>query len=259
MTPKDLLIEALLSQSPSLNIKRLHSSGLLLVIIPEIANMIGCGQNRWHAYDVWEHTLLCTDLTPNNLILRIAALLHDIGKPVVKNFDEKKNDYTFIDHEKVSAEMAEAILNRLTFSEEDVKVIVHLIDLHLILYESSWSDSAIRRWVKKVGKEHLNNLFLLAEADAKAKGKAKNYFGLEGLYELKERTKEVFIKPKTDRAIIINGNDIIDYLNISPGPIVGFILNILETKVAKDPGLNKKEILLKLSKEVLKQHGKSHD
>ena len=131
----------------------------------------GCAQNKFHAYDVWRHSMLCMDASPPDPVQRVAALLHDLGKPRTRNLSDKTGDYTFYNHEAVGADMAEEWLRAYRFSNEERKTIVHLVKNHLICYSSEWSDAAVRRFVRRVGLDHLDALMELGRADAIAKGR----------------------------------------------------------------------------------------
>jgi tRNA nucleotidyltransferase (CCA-adding enzyme) len=173
----DIMQETLLfimsAKEPSIVLRKMVDTKAIQTIAPEILNMIGCSQNKYHAYDVWEHTLRVVDATPqDNPVLRLGALFHDVGKPSSKGVHPVTGDATFYDHEKIGAVMTDTILSRLNFTPEVKQQVVHYVRYHFIKYESSWTDAAVRRWVKKVGFDNVIPIITLAKADNIGKGKA---------------------------------------------------------------------------------------
>src|SRR5262249_27806013 len=132
---------------------------------------VGCEQNRYHAFDVWNHALRCLDECPAVPVLRVAGLFHDVGKPRSRAFSEKNKDYTFYEHDRIGAEMAGPILSRLRFSNEERERVVALIRHHILCYDETWSDAAVRRWLRRVTPELAPDLYALGRADVLAKGK----------------------------------------------------------------------------------------
>src|SRR6184192_3210030 len=138
----DELRKMLKSPRPKLALELLDDSGLLEVILPEISACKGVPQSGYHTHDVFGHTLRTVEATPPDLLLRVAALFHDVGKPATA-----KGDGTFLGHEEVGAEIAKAALERLRFPQKDVDVVTGLVRLHLrpVFYRSEWTDGAVRR------------------------------------------------------------------------------------------------------------------
>src|SRR5207344_2211850 len=130
----------------------MSSLGLLEQLAPEFLPLEGCEQNRYHAFDVWGHTMRVLDAAPcADVALRFAGLFHDIAKPQTKGVHPTTGEATFYNHEEVGAEVTDGILHRLKFSNEERERIVHHVRWHLIPYEPGWSAAAIRRWVRRVG------------------------------------------------------------------------------------------------------------
>ena len=118
-------------------------------------------QNKWHTFDVWRHGMACLDACTGDPILRVAALLHDVGKPRAAAFNDKTQDWTFYDHDKVGAEIAGPDLReRLRFSNDERTRIVHPVRHHLFHYDS-WSDAAVRRWIPRHQSERIDDLMRL--------------------------------------------------------------------------------------------------
>ena len=139
--------------------------------VQELMESVGCTQNKWHAFDVWGHAMACLDACRPAPVLRVAALLHDVAKPRTRAFSDKTQDYTFYEHERVGAEMAEPILSRLRFSNEERARIVALVRHHLICYQDDWTDAAVRRWIRRITPELAPDLYDLGIADALGKGR----------------------------------------------------------------------------------------
>jgi poly(A) polymerase len=157
----DELRKMLASDRPRLALELLDQAELLEVILPEVAAGKGVRQSGFHTHDVFGHTLLTVEATPPDLLLRLAALFHDVGKP-----QTAKGDGTFVGHEEVGAEIARAALERLRFSLKEIDTVTTLVRLHLrpVFYRSEWSDGAVRRLARDAG-PLLARLMLLARAD----------------------------------------------------------------------------------------------
>ena len=176
-------------------------------------------------------------------------LLHDVGKPKVRSLSEKTQDYTFYHHEAVGADIAEGIGERLRLSNEQRRRITHLVRHHLIPYESDWSESAVRRWVRRVGSEQVDDVLEMARADAKGKG-VDVTDTLRGIDELAERVQALQAEGMAlgVRDLAVNGRDLMQELGIAPGRLIGRILEHLLEGVTEDPSLNERARLLEEAK-----------
>src|SRR5262249_19729657 len=132
-------LKSMKAAKPSRAFEVMRTTGMLGVTLPEALESIGCEQNRFHAYDVWGHSMACLDACEGDAFLRVAAFLHDVGKPRTRAMSEKTGDYTFYNHETVGADMARPILVRLRFSNEERERIVSLVRNHLICYSDDWT------------------------------------------------------------------------------------------------------------------------
>jgi poly(A) polymerase len=211
----DELRRMLASERPKLALELLDQAGLLEVILPEIAACKGVPQTGYHTHDVFGHTLLTVDATPPDLLLRVAALFHDVGKPRTA-----KGDGTFVGHEEVGAEIARAALERLRFAQREIDVVTRLVRLHLrpVFYRSEWSDGAVRRLARDAG-PLLTRLMQLAQADIAASA----YPHPEKLEELQSRLEEVLAERPSRLEPLITGEEIMRIRGIHPGPEVGRI------------------------------------
>ena len=220
---RDELSRMLESERPKLALELLDQAELLGVVLPEIEACKGVAQSGYHTHDVYGHTLLTVDHTPPDLLLRVAALFHDAGKPVTA-----KGDGTFLGHEEVGASIAKAALERLRFPQKDVDVVTGLVRLHLrpVFYRSEWTDGAVRRMARDAG-PLLDRLMLLARADIAA----SSYPEPEKLDELQARLDAVRAEHPSRLAPLITGEDIMRIRGIGPGPEVGRIKQKLEELV----------------------------
>jgi tRNA nucleotidyltransferase (CCA-adding enzyme) len=244
---RDEWIRTMEAREPSRAFEVMRASGILGVTCPELMEGVGCTQNHWHAYDVWKHSLVCLDASPAQPVQRVAALLHDVGKPRTRAFSEKTGDYTFYHHETVGADMADEWLRQYRFSNEERKTIVHLVRHHLICYSSEWSDAAVRRFVRRVGPEHVDALMDLGRADAIGKGKPVEA-EFAALDELRGRIEMLMAQGAAfgTKDLAITGNDVMQKLAVRPGPIVGRVLERLLERVIEEPSLNDRDALLGL-------------
>ena len=219
----DELRKILASPRPKLGLDLLDVGGLLEVILPEVAACKGVPQSGYHTHDVFGHTLLTVEATPPDLLLRVAALFHDVGKP-----GTAKGDGTFVGHEEVGAEIARRALARLRFAQKEIDVVVGLIRLHLrpVFYKSEWSDGAVRRLARDAG-PLLERLMLLARADIAASA----YPEPEKLDELQARLDSVRAEHPSRLPPLISGEQIMRVRGIGPGREVGRIKQKLEELV----------------------------
>jgi tRNA nucleotidyltransferase (CCA-adding enzyme) len=250
---RDEWVKAMKAKRPSRAFDVMRETGILGVTCPELLEGVGMEQNKYHAYDVWRHGMECMDACIGDPILRIAALLHDVGKPRTRAFSEKTTDWTFYDHERVGAEIADPICLRLRFSNDERARITHLVRHHLFHYSDEWTDAAVRRWVRRVGKERIEDLYRLNEADVRAKGRNSTP-DLSALAGLKAHVEKVLAEGTalSTRDLAVNGRDLIGALGVKPGPILGEILEALLEAVTQDPALNAREPLLERARAILK-------
>ncbi|KAF0134471.1 MAG: polyA polymerase [Candidatus Saganbacteria bacterium] len=237
----DEIVKMLKAEKPSGGFEFMRKSGLLKLFIPELENCVGVEQPpNYHKYDVYWHNLYSCDAAPkDNLIVRLAALLHDVAKPSCKV------DLTFYNHDKAGVKMAEIILKRLKFGNSGIKSVCNLISNHMFDYKSEWSDSAVRRFMCRAGVENLPNLFALRVSDTKA---MENEINVDYLKELQARIDKIIAEENAlhIKDLKVDGKDIMKELAIAPGKKVGQLLEELLEKVIDDPKLNDREKLLEL-------------
>ncbi len=219
----DELRRMLDSERPKLALELLDAGGLLQVVLPEVAACKGVPQSGYHTHDVYGHTLLTVAATPRDLLLRLAALFHDVGKPATAS-----GEGTFLHHEEVGAKMAKAALERLRSSQKEIEMVAGLVQLHLrpVFYSSEWTDGAVRRLAKDAG-PLLDRLMALARADIAASA----YPYPEKLDELQARIDSVRSEVPSRLAPWISGEDVMRVRGLRPGPEVGRIKRRLEELV----------------------------
>jgi putative nucleotidyltransferase with HDIG domain len=189
-----------------------------------------------------DHSLRTADALPAaRPLLRLAGLLHDLGKATTLA------DGHFIGHEVEGATLAQAVLLRLRLSRAEIGWIVRLVRQHMFAYEPEWTDTAVRRFIAKVGVARLDDLFELRRADNVGSGRPPDAAGLE---ELRRRVAgQLEARVALDRSgLAIDGDDLIRELGLEEGPRIGAILDALLERVMNDPTLNERSRLLELAR-----------
>jgi tRNA nucleotidyltransferase/poly(A) polymerase len=242
---KEELFKILASPNPYDGMVLFKNCGLMAEILPEMEKCFGVEQKspgRHHIYDVGNHLLMSLkNCKSTDTVTRFATLIHDIGKPLTY----KKlgtGVITFYNHEMVSTKIAENIADRLRFSNKEKDKFIKLIRWHQFTVDEHQTDSAIRRILRNVGLEYMDDMLALRVADRLGGGARETSWRLE---EFKKRLIEVQKQPFTVRDLKIDGNDVMKKLNLKPGPEVGKILNDLFDKVVEKKVENEKESLLK--------------
>ncbi len=241
---KEELFKLLKSPYSYEGILLLRNSGLLDEIIPELSKCFGVEQKspgRHHIYDVGNHLLMSLkNCKSDDPITRFATLIHDIGKPqTYKKLDS--GTITFYNHEMVSTKIAENLAERLKFSNKEKDKLVTLVRWHQFTVNENQTDSAIRRFIKNIGGQNIEDMLALRTGDRLGGGARETSWRLE---EFKRRLIEVQKQPFSIKDLKIDGNDVMRELKIKPGPKVGKILEKLFEKVVAKEIPNQKEKLL---------------
>jgi tRNA nucleotidyltransferase (CCA-adding enzyme) len=246
---RDEWLKAMRARRPSVAFEAMRRTALLSITCPELMESVGCEQNKWHAFDVWRHAMECLDACKPDPILRVAALLHDVAKPRTRAFSDKTQDYTFYEHERIGAEMAEPILARLRFSNEERAKITALVRHHLICYADDWTDAAVRRWIRRITPELAPDLYELGVADALGKGREVEA-DIASIRRLEARVAAVLAAGAAFSAkdLALNGKELMGALGIPPGPQVGRIIAHLVEIVIDDPAQNEREALVEAAR-----------
>lgn len=239
----DELCKILITDYPVNGIELLKETKLLEHILPEVYDLIGktplCTN---HNRDIFKHTMSVLKQTPNNLLLRLSALLHDVGK--VKLIKSNKNNLKFRGHAEFSYEMSKSTLQRLKFDNNTIKTVSTLIRYHMEVYENP-TKLQIKYLIRNVGVENIPLLFDLQRSDILGIGKRSDMFIIRVdkaeklFYEILANNEPLFLKD-----LNLNGNDLINELGIVKGKQLGEYLNECLDYVLKYPEKNKKSLLI---------------
>ncbi len=240
---RDELERMLGAGRPSRGFELLREAGLLTLWLPELARCRGVPQNRFHAHDVYFHSLYTCDEAPREKPdVRWAALLHDIGKPDTRV--ERQGEGTFYNHQFVGAELADRLLERLRLPLARRARIVLLVREHMFDYRPGWSDGALRRWLRRVGPEHVADLFDLRIADMLGNGLRQGF--PRYLDPMRDRIERLLAESSVLRVtdLAVDGNDVMREIGLAPGPAVREALEALLEEVLDDPARNTREHLV---------------
>ncbi|HUU88357.1 MAG TPA: CCA tRNA nucleotidyltransferase [Candidatus Glassbacteria bacterium] len=242
------LLKVMKYKKPSIFFNVLFDVGILKIILPELYKMYGHTGGKYHSETVDRHSLITGDsLSHKDPILRLAGYLHDIGKP--DSFDGE----SFINHEKIGADSVESVLKRFRFTIKEIERIKNLTLLHMRSIDSLTTNKAIRKFMKILSEHNISfkDWLKLKIADKKANLAKENY--------TKQEIKSLVLKVYKSKKLTpngafgvgdlkINGNDVMQILDIDPGKEVGIILKYLVDIIIDEPEKNEREILIKLIK-----------
>jgi len=248
----DEFFKLLSAERPSIGFTLLAETGVLEHVWPELLEGDGVMQNRWHRFDVWRHSLATLDaVPPGNPTLRLAALLHDVAKPRTKDGPH------FYRHEISGESLSRAMLERLRFPAQTAETVAALVRHHMYVADADLAPATIRRFIRRVGPQHLAGLFALRHADVVGSGLPDR----GGNDKFESRVWSVLAErpAMTVKDLAVSGNDVIEVLvaeNVLPpgskgGPEVGDVLQRLLESVTEHPERNKREPLLELARNVI--------
>ncbi|HEY0393997.1 MAG TPA: HD domain-containing protein [Candidatus Elarobacter sp.] len=258
----DEVAKLLAAQTPSAGFDILRTTGVLAHLWPELLEGIGVDQNEWHAYDVYTHNLATLDAAPpEDATLRLAALLHDIAKPRTAAPRPDGRGNTFYQHEQVGAEMVPAMLARLRLPNETVETVAHLVRQHMYTADPEAPDKTLRRFVRRIGPEHLARQFALRWADIRGSGLPKRDDANER-FEARVAAVVAAAPPFDLRYMSISGDDVIALLvrkGLAPPGFrgdrrVGEVLRALFEEVTDDPSRNEAGLLAERAERYIDEH-----
>lgn len=248
---RDEIFKILSTGYPTDGIKLLKNSGMLAQVLPELEQCFGVEQKspgRHHIYDVGTHLLMslqsCSSKDP---LVRLATLLHDIGKPLSFRKDEKTGMITFYNHELLGTHLVREIAQRLRISREQREKIIRLVRWHQFTVDEHQTDSALRRFIRNVGVENLEDMLALRTGDRLGGGARETSWRLE---QFKKRLVQVQQIPFQVKDLKVNGHDVMKELGVPSGPTVGKILNQLFSEVEEGKLPNEREPLLERMREI---------
>ena len=251
---RDEFVRIIMSDRPMEAIELTRELGVLQFIAPELEEGIGIEQNKAHAFTVWEHSLRAIKYSADKkypLEIRLSALFHDIGKPATRRWSSEKNDWTFHGHDVVGEKMTKKILERLKFSKKQIEKIVKLVRWHLFFSDTEQITlSAVRRMVRNVGEENIWGLMDVRESDRIGMGRPKaNPYRLR---KYKSMVEEALRDPISVKMLKIDGAKIMEVIQETPGPKIGYILHAILEEVLENPKLNTIEELENMAKKLAK-------
>ncbi len=248
---RDELFKLLASSEPYTGIIKLRESGLSKIILPELERCFGLqqeGPKHDREYDIGTHSLLSLKEAPTtDPLVRFAALLHDVGKPDTVKVAPDGN-VTFYNHDIVGGKIALEIAKRFNLSKKQSDKLYRLVRWHLFTVDENQTDSAIRRFIRNVGLENIEDMMAVRIGDRLGGGTQKAVSWR--MEKFSERIKQVLEKPFSVADLKVNGKDVMEILQIKPGPKVGEILQKLFEDVQEDSEKNNREYLLKRIKQV---------
>jgi putative nucleotidyltransferase with HDIG domain len=218
----------------------LDQVGLLPYLLPELVAGRGLDQRGHHLFDVFDHSMQALKHCPSSdPVVRFAALLHDIGKPVTHEVRDGIN--TFYNHDIVGAKLVNQIAYRLHLSKKEREKLYTLVRFHMFTVDTIQTDAAVRRFIRNVGIENIADMVDLRIGDRLGSG-TKDAEGWR-LKEFKKRIETLLMPTFTVKDLAIDGNDVMNLLAIKPSRKIGEVLNQLFEEVLDDPAKNTKEYL----------------
>lgn len=243
---RDEFLKILASDFPAEGIVFLRNTGLLSLILPEFDVCFTIPQKspkRHHIYDVGTHSVMALKNCPSkDPITRFATLIHDIGKVTTFRQDSKSKLITFYNHEVVGTKLAIKIADRFRLSNKQKEKLIVLVQYHQFTVSELQTDKAVRRFIRNIGKEYLQDMLDLRTGDRIGSGATPTSWRLE---LFKKRMLEVQKEPFTVNDLKIDGHDVMKILKLKPGPKIGEILKKLFDQVVEKKIKNEKEALLK--------------
>jgi putative nucleotidyltransferase with HDIG domain len=238
------LLKLLAAPAPSVGLRLMEQTGLLGVVAPELARQRGIPQNKADGEDLWDHTLRTVDAAPNRSLVRVASLLHDVGKP------DTLADGHFHGHETVGAAMARDYLTGLHAPRVLQERVAHLVAHHMFAYQPNWTDAAIRRFIRKIGPGSVDDLLALRAADNEGSGLPADAGNLAELASRIAAELAAHVVLGRDR-LAVDGDDLMAELDLPQGRLLGRLLDDLTERVVAEPALNDRAILIEMARQSI--------
>lgn len=252
---RDEFLRIIDSPSPMLGIAMLGKLGLLDYVLPEIKDSIDCEQGGIHAYDVYEHLLRSLQAAADkgySTEMRLATLLHDIGKPATRREGGKNKRYTFFGHEVVGARITAKVMKRLKMGTEISKKVETLVRWHMFFADpDTITLSAVRRTIARVGEDNIENLLNLRVCDRIGTGRPKEQPFRFRKY--KAMVDQALRDPVSVKMLKMDGEKIMAQTGEKPGRRLGYILHALLEEVLEEPTKNNDEYLSGRVAELVKE------
>ncbi len=256
------IAKLLTAPAPSVGLEILRATGVLAHVWPELLEGVEVDQNEWHAYDVYRHNLATLDAVPaGDVTLRLAALLHDVGKPRTAAPRPDGRGNTFYQHEQVGAEMVPAMLGRLRLPNDTVDTVTHLVRHHMYNADPDAQSNTLRRFVRRIGADHLDRLFALRWADIDGSGLRKRDDTNER-FEARVAAVLAESPPFSIRDLAISGDVVVamfERTGLAPPGFrgdrrVGEVLHALFEEVTDDPSRNEAGLLAERAERYIDEH-----
>ena len=250
---RDELIRIIQSDRPMQALFIAQKLGILKYVVPELEEGLGIAQNQAHSFEVFEHSLRTLQHAADKkwpLDVRLAALLHDVGKPASRRWSDEKGDWTFYGHDVIGARMTKHLLNDLKFPKDTVERVTTLVRWHMFFADpDKITLSAVRRVIARVGTENIKELLNLRVCDRIGTGRPKEHpFRLRKYMSMVD---EAMRDPVSVSMLKINGAKLIE-IGQAPGPRIGWVLHALLEEVLDDPKKNTEDYMERRARELLK-------
>lgn len=240
---QDEFNKMIMSDHPDMALKALSATGLLKEFLPEFQALKGVQQNKYHDDDVFGHVVNVIKNTPKDLKARLAAVFHDIAKPQTHSVDPETGSIHFYEHEHMGAEMARQIMHRLRYPNDVIDSVAKIVENHMKLKTTGedgnkLSDKGLRRFVAALG-DDLESAFALMHGDNLSH--AEGHQMPDQIPTLLARTKSLAQAAPTKPTLPINGNDLMQAFNLTPGPQIKHLLAAVQDAWYENPQMSRED------------------